>query len=124
MARASTEAKYRSMANIVAEVSWIQSLFTELGVSFAVPKLYCDNLSAISLAHTHVLHARTKHMELDIHFVHEQVIAKALTVHHVPSADQLADSLTKPLSFSKFVAPRTQAQCGSLSAATLSLKRG
>lgn len=108
VASSSTKAKYRSMTNTVAEVTWIQSLPTELAIPFATPKLYCDNLSAISLAHNPVLYARTKHIELDIHFVREKVIAKALSVHHVPSSNQLADSLTKPLSSSQFTPLRTK----------------
>lgn len=94
VARSSTEAEYRSMAHATAELSWIQSLLTELGVKYTVPILYCDNLSAVSLSHNPVLHARTKHIELDIHFVREKVASKALIVQHVPALDQLADSFT------------------------------
>lgn len=54
------------------------------------------------------LHARTKHMAFDIHFVREKVLSKALTVLQAPNEDQLADSLTKPLSTSKFTTLRTK----------------
>lgn len=60
------------------------------------------NLSAISLSHNPVLHSRTKHIELDIHFVREKVTSNAFRVVHVSAADQLADSFTKPLSSSRF----------------------
>lgn len=90
------------MTNTTAEVLWIQSLLTELGVPFSTPQLFCDNLSAVSLAHNPVLQARTKHMELDIHFVCKKVDSRALAVQHVPSHAQLADSFIKPLSFSRF----------------------
>lgn len=90
------------MANTTAEVLWVWSLLTKLGVSFSTPQLYCDNRSAVSLAHNPVMHARTKHMELDIHFVREKVASKALTVQHVLAHAQLADSFTKPLSSSRF----------------------
>jgi histone deacetylase 1/2 len=108
VARSSTEAEYRSMANTTAELMWIQSLLQELKVPYHVPTLLCDNLSAVSLAHNPVLHARTKHIELDIHFVREKVLSKQLTVLHVPAADQLADSLTKPVSLSSFDSIRTK----------------
>jgi histone deacetylase 1/2 len=98
VARSSTEAEYRSMANTTADLLWIQSLLCELNVPFHTPTLLCDNLSAVSLAHNPVLHSRTKHIELDIHFVREKVLAKQLHVLHVPATDQLADPLTKPLS--------------------------
>jgi histone deacetylase 1/2 len=108
VARSSTEAEYRSMANTTAELMWIQSLLQELKVPYHVPTLLCDNLSAVSLAHNPVLHARTKHIELDIHFVREKVLSKQLTVLHVPAPDQLADSLTKPVSLSSFDSIRTK----------------
>jgi histone deacetylase 1/2 len=108
VARSSTEAEYRSMANTTAELMWIQSLLQELQVPYHTPTLLCDNLSAVSLAHNPILHARTKHIELDIHFVREKVLAKHLNVLHVPASDQLADPLTKPLSLSSFASIRTK----------------
>ncbi|PNX93512.1 histone deacetylase, partial [Trifolium pratense] len=102
VARSSTEAEYRSMANTTAELLWIQSILQELQVPCHPPTLLCDNLSAVSLAHNPVLHSRTKHIELDIHFVREKVLSKHLNVLHVPAADQLADPLTKPLSPSNY----------------------
>jgi hypothetical protein len=80
----------------------------ELKVPYHVPTLLCDNLSAVSLAHNLVLHARTKHIELDIHFVREKVLAKQLTVLHVPASAQLVDPLTKPLSLSSFASIRAK----------------
>jgi histone deacetylase 1/2 len=108
VARSSTEAEYRSMANTTAELMWIQSLLSELQVPYHTPTLLCDNLSAVSLAHNPILHARTKHIELDIHFVREKVLAKQLNVLHVPASDQLADPLTKPLSLSSSASIRTK----------------
>ncbi|PNX93258.1 histone deacetylase, partial [Trifolium pratense] len=104
VARSSTEAEYRSMANTTAELLWIQSLLKELHVPYHPPTLLCDNLSAVSLAHNPILHSRTKHIELDIHFVREKVLSKQLQVLHVPASDQLADPLTKPLSPSNYAA--------------------
>lgn len=102
VARSTTEAEYRSMAHATAELLWVQSLLQEIRISFTKPVLYCDNMSAIALSHNPVLHARTKHMELDIHFVREKVVSKDLLVEHVPVAQQVADILTKPLSSSQF----------------------
>ncbi|MCI11158.1 retrovirus-related Pol polyprotein from transposon TNT 1-94 [Trifolium medium] len=56
----------------------------------------------IKLDDKNFLHARTKHIELDIHFVREKVLTKQLHVLHVPATDQLADPLTKPLSPSNY----------------------
>ncbi|MCI25356.1 disease resistance protein, partial [Trifolium medium] len=112
VARSSTEAEYRSMALATAELTWVQSLLTELQVPFATPTLYCDNLSAIALSHNPVLHSRTKHMELDIHFVREKVGNKDLTVQHVSTTDQLADIFTKPLSSGRFCELRSKLTVG------------
>ncbi|CAJ2641428.1 unnamed protein product [Trifolium pratense] len=102
VARSSVEAEYRSLANLSAEILWLQSLLTELSCGFYTPKILCDNLSTVSLAHNPTLHHRTKHMELDIFFVREKVLNKSLVVSHVPAQDQWADILTKPLSAAKF----------------------
>lgn len=85
VATSTTEAEYRSLANTTVEILWIQTLLTELHVPFLAPIVYCDNLSTINLSHNPVLHNRTKHMELDIVFVREKVLAKTLTEAHIPA---------------------------------------
>ena len=57
VARSSTEAEYRSLAQIAAEILWIQTLLTELKVPFSTPIVFCDNQSAVAIAHNLVLHA-------------------------------------------------------------------
>ncbi|GAU36893.1 hypothetical protein TSUD_220620 [Trifolium subterraneum] len=108
VARSSTEAEYRSMANTTAELLWIQSMLDELHVPYHTPTLLCDNISAVSLAHNPVLHFRTKHLELDIHFVREKVLAKQLHILYVPATGQLVDPLTKPLAPSNFASIRAK----------------
>ncbi|KAK6161819.1 hypothetical protein DH2020_005200 [Rehmannia glutinosa] len=110
VARSCTEAEYRSMANATSDLVWIQSLFHELGLHIESPTvLWCDNSSAISIASNHVFHQRTKHIEIDIHFVRDKVQFKVVDVQFVPSESQLADVLTKPLSLVRF-----QALCSKL----------
>ncbi|KAL6332879.1 hypothetical protein AAG906_019391 [Vitis piasezkii] len=80
---------------------WLQSLLSELKSKMTmVPVIWCDNISTVSLSANPVLHSRTKHMELDLYFVREKVMERKLVVNHVPAEDQIADVLTKPLSFS------------------------
>ncbi|KAM3214769.1 hypothetical protein ACQJBY_066994 [Aegilops geniculata] len=98
VSRSSTEAEYKALANATAEVMWIQTLLYELGIK--VPKaarLWCDNIGATYLSANPVLHARTKHIEVDFHFVRERVARKLLDIQFIPTGDQLADGFTKPL---------------------------
>jgi histone deacetylase 1/2 len=104
VSRSSTEAEYKSVANATAEIMWVQSLLKELGIFLKHPlSLWCDNLSATYLAVNPIFHARTKHIEVDYHFVRERVARKALDVRFVSTHDQLADVLTKPLVVQSFV---------------------
>ena len=88
--RFSTEAEYRSIAQTSTELTWIHTLLTELQVSFTTPVIFCDNQSAVSIAHNPVFHSRTKHMKIDVFFVREKIWAKQLTSVHVPTLDQWA----------------------------------
>jgi histone deacetylase 1/2 len=104
VSRSSTEAEYKSVANATAEIIWVQGLLQELGVFLSrAPILWCDNLGATYLSVNPVFHARTKHIEVDYHFVREHVAQKALDIIFISTSDQLADVLTKPLSTRLFV---------------------
>ncbi|GMP71088.1 hypothetical protein CsSME_00029637 [Camellia sinensis var. sinensis] len=97
VSRSSTEAEYRALAQTAAELSWIGMLLSDLSISVPAPTLWCDNMSAISLSNNPVFHARSKHIEVDYHYVRERVAAKKLHINHISSMDQLADLFTKPL---------------------------
>ena len=77
------------------------------GISLAIsveqpPIIWCDNIGASSLASNPVFHARTKHIEIDAHFVRERIAAKELEVRYVSTDLQIADVFTKALSISRF----------------------
>lgn len=103
VARSTTEAEYRAVASATAETLWVQSLLKELRIPTIVPVIHCDNISATYASANPVFHTRMKHLALDFHFVREKVQSGLLKVHHVPSHDQLADILTKPLPRLRFV---------------------
>jgi hypothetical protein len=73
LSRSSTEAEYKSLANATAELIWIQAVLQELGVINKSAHLWCNNLGAAYLTANPIFHARTKHMEVDYHFVRERV---------------------------------------------------
>ena len=96
VSRSSTEPKYKALANATAEVMWIQTLLKELNIpSPRAAKLWCDNIGAKYLSANPVFHARTKHIEVDYHFVRERVARKQLEVRIISSDDQVADGFTK-----------------------------
>jgi histone deacetylase 1/2 len=98
VSRSSTEAEYKAIANATAEVMWIQTLLHEIGVkSPNAAKLWCDNLGATYLSSNPVFHARTKHIEVDYHFVRDRVKQKRFEIDFVSSKDQVADGFTKAL---------------------------
>jgi hypothetical protein len=98
VSRSSAEAEYRGVANAVAECIWLRQLLGELHCAATSATLvYCDNISAVYLSANPVHHRRTKHVELDIHFVRERVALGDIRVLHVPTRQQLADFMTKGL---------------------------
>lgn len=103
VSRSSSESEYRALADLAAEVLWIQYLLKEIQFPVKTPSvLWCDNVSASALAQSPVFHSRSKHIELDIHFIRDKVLDKVLEIRYVPSLDQVADIFTKPLSHSRF----------------------
>ncbi|XP_019198070.1 PREDICTED: uncharacterized protein LOC109191846 [Ipomoea nil] len=107
VARSSTEAEYKALANVAAEVTWIVSLLRDLGLYSGQPSnLWCDNLGVTYLCANPVFHARTKHVEIDYHFVRNKVASADFVVNFISTKDQFADVLTKPLPGPRFSALR------------------
>ncbi|KAI5314020.1 hypothetical protein L3X38_043196 [Prunus dulcis] len=101
VSRFSTEAEYRQLAYTAAAISWFRALFRDLQLSLSCPKLWCDNISAI-LASKPVFHERTRHVEVDYHYVSEKVVRQELDIRYLATHDQIADIFTKGLSILRF----------------------
>ncbi|KAI0502019.1 hypothetical protein KFK09_016964 [Dendrobium nobile] len=103
IARSSTEAEYHALAATSTEIIWLRRLLQELDCPQTESTvLYCDNTSAIALANNPVYHARTKHIEIDCHFIRECIQNNSINVHHISTKDQLADLFTKSLPTARF----------------------
>ena len=99
VARSSAEAEFRAMALGVCELLWLKIILEDLNIEWEGPmKLYCDNKSAINIAHNPVQHDRTKHVEVDRHFIKEKLDSGLICTPFVSTDGQLADILTKGLS--------------------------
>ena len=103
VARSSAEAEYRALSHGICEGVWIQRLMGELKVPFTRPmKMYCDNQAAVNIAHNPVHHDRTKHVEIDRHFIKEKIHSGEVCITYLPTRQQVADVLTKSLNRNMF----------------------
>ena len=107
VACSSTEAKYRAMVVTTADLYWIHMLLKNLYVPLrSPPTLWCDNAGALAIASNPVFHTRTKHIEVDYHFIWEKVFNKDLFLQFTATGDQRADTFTKGLSAPRFTVLR------------------
>jgi hypothetical protein len=91
------------VANGMAEAAWLRRLLAELHSPLSRSTLvYCDNVSAVYLSTNLVQHQRTKHVEIDLHFIRDHVAVGDVRVLHVPTTSQFADIFTKGLPSSTF----------------------
>ena len=98
VARSSAEAEYRAMALETCELIWLRHLLQELRFGKDEQmKLICDNQAALHIASNPVFHERTKHIEVDCHFIREKIASGCMATSFVNSNDQLADIFTKSL---------------------------
>ncbi|BFG32875.1 hypothetical protein CerSpe_191490 [Prunus speciosa] len=103
VARSSAEAEYRAMASTASEMIWLQALLRDLGCNPILPMdMFCDNQAAMHIASNPVFHERTKHIEVDCHFVREKVQSNIIRTSFVRSSEQLADIFTKGLPSAQF----------------------
>jgi hypothetical protein len=90
---------------------WIQTLMKEIGLKCpSMARLWCDNIEAKYLSTNPVFHARTKHIEVDYHFVTERVANNLLQIDCIPIGDKVADGFTKALTVKQLEKIQDQSQ--------------
>lgn len=87
------------MSVVVAEVVWLNGLLKEVSPSqFEKTLIFLDSKAALQIAANPIFHERTKHIEIDCHFVRDKVKDGTIQMQHIGTAEQLADLMTKALS--------------------------
>lgn len=116
VALSSTEAEYMGLTQTAKEATWLRLLMTELGLlqpddqhaQLRMIKTECplvihgDNQGSIALAKNPVFHARTKHIDIQHHYIRDEIKEGRIELTYIPTEDMVADGLTKPLSHVKF----------------------
>jgi len=84
VSKSSTEVEYHSMSSTCFEIVWLHSLLEELGFSQpnCIP-LHANNTSAIQIAANPVFHERTKHIEIDCHYIREALTSKVISLSYI-----------------------------------------
>ena len=100
----STEAEYVALAECLKEVLFVRQIleFLRPDVDYGATTLFEDNEGAVQLAINPLSSTRTKHIDVRYHFIRDKVREGKVDVRHIPSEDQRADILTKPLGVELF----------------------
>lgn len=94
------EAEYQAQTQTAKEAIWLKSLMRQLlpdGEATYATVIYCDNQGAMSLAKDPKFHPRTKHIDIQHHWIREKVASEEIELKYVETSRQMADGLTKPL---------------------------
>ena len=97
ISRSSAEAKYRAIASITSELLWLRQLLRFFHHPPPMVMVLCDNISAIYLSTNLISHQRSKHIDIDVHFVREHVASGFIRFIHVKTTQQIANIFTKAL---------------------------
>jgi len=98
VSKSSTESEYRAMSQACSEIIWLHGLLAKLGFQQCTPTpLFADNTIAIHITANPIFHERTKHIEVDCHFIRDAFAAQTISLPHVSSNLQVADVFTKTL---------------------------
>jgi len=103
VSKSSAEAEYRALASVSTEIVWLKNILTDFHISSPHAVIYCDNQATIQIASNPSHHERTKHLDIDLHFVREHVEKGTIKLNHIRKHHQLADCFTKSLPRTSFL---------------------
>ena len=103
VALSTTEAEYMTATQACKEAIWIKKLMEELGHKQEKIPLYCDSQSALHIARNPAFHSRTKHIDVQYHFIREVVEDESVDFQKVHTKKNPADALTKLINTNKYV---------------------
>ena len=96
------EVEYIAAGSCCAQLLWMKQTLKGYSVNMKNVPLFCDNESAIKIAHNPVQHSKTKHIQIRHHFLRDHVWKGDISIEHVRTEEQLADIFTKPLDEKRF----------------------
>lgn len=111
IALSTMEAEFMAACDATKELLWLKQFLNELGEPKSSICLFVDNQAAIRLICNPVYHQRSKHIDVRYKFIREKVEQGTLTVEYIESSNQLADFLTKALTYQKFSINRNRVLC-------------
>ena len=98
VALSTTEAEYIAATHASREAVWLQRLCSSMGLVHQAIRIDCDSQSAIFLAKNPAYHSKTKHIDVQYHFVRDMVEAKRVLLEKVDTLKNVADALKKSMS--------------------------
>ena len=102
MALSTTESEYMAATHASKEAVWLQRLCSGIGLVQEAVRIECDSQSAIFLAKNPAYHSKTKHIDVQYHFVRDMIEEKKVSLMKVDTLKNVVDSLTKSMSTEKF----------------------
>ena len=102
------EAEYIDVVSCCTQLLWMKQTLKDYGIKVKRIPLYCDNESAIKIAHNPMQHSNMKHIAIRHHFIHDHVAREDIIINHVKIEDNLIDIFTKPLDKKRFCVLRCE----------------
>ena len=108
VATSSTEAEYMALTDTSKQAAWYHKLFNVIGQSLITIPVNGDNQGSIFMASNPVTDKRSKHIDIQYHYIKEKVIDKSITLYYIEGTKNIADMFTKNLGHIKFYQFRSQ----------------